>query len=167
MERKQQEKDLCLRIEQLIGVDVILSNKTKLLCEDCLSFGKKYVDRITDGLYEECENYLKKFSSYEEKEKQFIKSYESNLAVEGKEICKEVDNTDVVNNELLVEKAVIYCDFISRQKDVDPKLVERFNNFKEDVCNFYSYKNNFRNITHNRKEKEKCLDMRGMKIKKL
>ena len=43
MERKEQGKDICERIEQLIGIDndEILNNKTKLYCEYCLSFGKE------------------------------------------------------------------------------------------------------------------------------
>ena len=68
---------------------------------------------------------------YEKNEKKFIVAYETTLADEGREICKEVDSTSFVNNELLVEKAVVYCQFISRQEDVDPKLVEKCKNYVE------------------------------------
>ena len=68
---------------------------------------------------------------------------------------------------MLVEKAVIYCDFISRQKDVDLKLRDKCNNYVEDVHNFYSYKIKFKKISNDRREKEKCLDMRGMRIKEI
>ena len=161
MEREKPEYDLCERIEQFIGFeDEMLKYKTKLYCEHCLSFGKEYVDKITDGLYEECENYLKNFNSYEDREKQFIKSYETNLAMEGKEICKEIDSTGVVNNELLLEKAVVYCQFISRQEDVDPKLVERCQKYIDDVNNFNHYKTTFRNVNYDRRENEKFLNMK-------
>ena len=91
---------------------------------------------------------------YEEKEKQFIKSYESTLANEGKEICKEVDSTSFVNNELLLEKSIVYCRFISGKEDVDPKLVERCRKYIDDVNNFYHYKSTFRNVNYERREKE-------------
>ena len=165
MDRVEQGKDICETFDQLINTDdEFLNNKTKLYCEYCLSLDKEYVDRIRDDFYEECENYFKKFSSNEEKEKQFIKSYESNLAVEGKEICKEVD-TIGVNNELTVKKAVVYCQFISGQKDVDPMLVDRCQNYIDDVNNFYSYKFTFDKVNNERRKKEAWLDMRNMRLK--
>ena len=163
MERVEQGKNICEIMDQLIDTDdEFLNNKTKLYCEYCLSLNKEYVDSITNGLYEECENYLKKFSSNEEKEKQFIKSYESNLALEGKEICVEVEPS--VNNELLVEKAVLYCQFISRQKDVDQKLVERCQNYIDDANNLYRYKSTFNKINIDRKDKKLWMDMRNMRL---
>ena len=159
-----EREDLCETFEQLIKKDdEFLNNKTKLYCEYCLSLGKEYVDRIRDNFYEECENYLKKFSTNEEKEKQFIKSYESNLAREGKEICKEVKS--FINNELLVKKAVVYCQFISEQKDVDPILGDRSQNYIDDVNNFYSYKFTFDKVNNERRKKEAWLNMRNMKLK--
>ena len=168
MEREEQGKNICETFDQLINTDdEFLNNKTKLYCEYCLSLDKEYVDSINNDFYEECENYLKKFSSNEAKEKQFIKSYESNLAVEGKEICKEVESIGVVNNELLVEKAVVYCQFISSHKvdGVDAKLVERCQNYIDDVNNFYRYKFIFNKVNIDRREKKMCLDMRNMKLK--
>ena len=102
---------------------------------------------------------------YEKNEKKFIVAYETTLADEGREICKEVDSTSFVNNELLIEKAVMYCKFISSQKDVDPKLVEKCKNYVNNAINFNRYKNTFHNINIYRREKEKCFDMRNMRVK--
>ena len=99
--------------------------------------------------------------------KKKLEAYEITLANEGKEICKEVDSTSFVNNELLVEKAVVYCQFISRQEDVDQKLVEKCRKYIDDVNNFYHYKSTFRNVNYERRKKEKCFDMRNMRIKNL
>ena len=165
MEREEQGKNICETFDQLINTDdEFLNNKTKLYCEYTLSLGKEYVNSISNDFYEECENYLKKFSSNEEKEKQFIKSYESNLAKEGKEICKEVESIGVFNNELLIEKAVVYCQFISRQKDVDLKLREKCQNYIDNANNLYHYKSTFNKISYDRREKS-YLDMRNIKIK--
>ena len=63
----------------------------------------------------------------EKLEEHFITSYESHLAKEGNEICKEVDSIIGDNDELMVEKAYVYSTFISshRVDGVDPKLVEK------------------------------------------
>ena len=45
----------------------------------------------------------------EQIEKQFITSYLSILAKEGKEICKEVESIFDDNDELMKEKANTYC----------------------------------------------------------
>ena len=104
MESKEQCKNICNIFDQLIEInDIFLYNKTKLYCEYVLGLGKEYVDGISNDLYEKCENYLKNLSS-EEVEKQFIKSYESDLALKGKEICVEVDL--FTNNEFLIKKSI-------------------------------------------------------------
>ena len=56
-----------------------------------------------------------------------ISSYESTLAVEGREICKEVDSILEDDDELLVEKANAYCLFCTHAKrvDIDKNLFER------------------------------------------
>ena len=102
----------------------------------------------------------------EQIEKQFITSYESILAKEGKEICKEVDSIIGDNDELMVEKANTYCQFISSFKvdDVDPKLVERCQNYIDDVNNFNRYKSTFDKVNISRREKESWLDMRHMRL---
>ena len=141
MNRKQPEHDICEKIEQLIGFkDEMLKNKTKFYCEHTLKFGKEYVDKLTDGLYDECENYLKN-SSNEELEKQFIKCCETVLALKGKEICEEVD--PFTNNEFLIKKGKFYCENIFRLKDVDKKLVDKCKDYLEELYNFYYYQNIF------------------------
>ena len=163
-------KNICETIEQLIDKnDKFLNDKTKLYCEYCLSLGKEYVDSITGNLYEECENYLKKFSNIEENEKQFITSYQFNLAKKGKGICKEVDSIIGDNDELLLEKANTYCKFISRHKvdGVDLKLIERCQNYRDDIVNFQHYKTIFNKINIDRRERENLLDMRNMRQKEI
>ena len=166
MEREEQGENICERVDQLINKDdEFLNNKTKLYCEYCLSLGKKYVDSITVDLYEECENYLKNFSSNKEKEEQFIKSYESKLARKGEEICKEIES--YVNNELLVKKAVTYCHFISGQKNDNQDLVDRSQKYIEEVNDFYSYENTFNKIKHDRIERKSWWNMRNKRLKKI
>ena len=106
MSRKECEKDICDKFNQLNYNDDKL---TRIYCEYVLSLNKIYVDRIVDGFYEQCENYLKEYSSNEECEKQFIRSYESKLARKGEEICKEIES--YVNNELLVKKSCYLLPF--------------------------------------------------------
>ena len=75
----------------------------------------------------------------EQIEKQFITSYQSILAKKGKEICKEVESIFDDNDELMKEKANTYCQFISSFKvdGVDPKLVERCQNYIDDVIRVF------------------------------
>ena len=75
----------------------------------------------------------------EQIEKQFITSYQSTLAKEGKEICKEVDSIICNNDELMIEKANTYCMFIAKLKslDFDPKLVDKCKKYLIDM-NTYS-----------------------------
>ena len=170
MSRKECEKDICDKFKQLDYTDDKL---TRIYCEYALSLNKIYVDRIVDGFYEQCENYLKEYSSNEECEnssneeceKQFIISYESKLARKGEEICKEIES--YVNNELLVKKAVTYCHFISGQKDVNRNLVDRSQIYVNEVNDFYSYKNTFDKINNNRIERESWWNMRNKRLKKI
>ena len=59
--------------------------------------------------------------------KQLLSSYESTLAVEGREICKEVESLIKDDHELLTEKANAYCLFCTDPKraDIDEKIVEK------------------------------------------
>ena len=90
-------------------------------------------------------------------EKQFITSYESHLAKEGKEICKEVDSIMCDNDELIVEKADTYCNFISHSKrhGFDPKLVERCRNYRNDMDSYRRIKHTLEEVYFSRKEREK------------
>ena len=103
----------------------------------------------------------------EQIEKQFITSYLSILAKEGKEICKEVESIFDDNDELTKEKANTYCQFISSFKvdGVDPKLVERCQNYIDDVNNIHRFKSTFKQVNNDRREKESWLDMRHMRLK--
>ena len=102
----------------------------------------------------------------EQIEKQFITSYQSILAKEGKEICKEVESIFDDNDELLVKKANTYCQFISSFKvdGVHPKLVEICQNYIDDLNNFNLYKSTFNKVNISRREKESWLDMRHMRL---
>lgn len=162
MSRKECEKDICDKFNQLNYTDDKL---TRIYCEYVLSLNKIYVDRIVDGFYEQCENYLKEYSSNEECEKQFIRSYESKLARKGEEICKEIES--YVNNELLVKKAVTYCHFISGQKNDNQDLVDRSQKYIEEVNDFYSYENTFNKIKHDRIERKSWWNMRNKRLKKI
>ena len=105
----------------------------------------------------------------EQIEKQFINSYQSTLAKKGKEICKEVDSIIRDNDELLVEKAYVYSTFIfSHSLDgVDSKLVERCQNYIDDLVNFQDYKTTFKKVNNNRKDKKFWVDTRNMRIKEI
>ena len=141
-------EELCDKFDQLIDTDdEFFNKKTRLYCEYCVSLDKKYLDSIEDKFYEKCENYLK-LSSKEELEKQFIKSYETVLALKGKEICVEVE--PFTNNEFLIKKAILYCQNIHRLKDVDQKLVDKCKDYLDETYNFYYYKNIFDKINYNR-----------------
>ena len=166
MSRVEQEKDISFIFNSLINTDEKFEiNLTRIYCEYVLSLGKEYVESLVDGYYEKCENYLKEFNSNEEREKQFIRSYESKLASKGEEICKEIES--YVNNELLVKKAVTYCHFISEQKNDNQDLVNRSQKYIEEVNDFYSYKNNFGRINNDRREREIWWDMEKKRLKKI
>lgn len=162
MSRKECEKDICDKFKQIEYTDDKL---TRIYCEYVLCLNKIYVDRIVDGFYEQCENYLKEYSSNEEREKQFIKSYETDLALKGNEICAEVE--PFTNNELRVKKAVVYCENTYILKDINQKLVDKCKNYLEEVNKFYSYKNTFVKINNDRKIEQEWLDMRNKRLKKI
>ena len=90
----------------------------------------------------------------EQLEKDFITSYESHLAKEGKEICKEVDCITGDKDELMVEKAFTYCSFIYRSKShgFDPKLFDRCKKYLIEMSNYRSIKNTFEQVNLDRKK---------------
>ena len=74
---------------------------------------------------------------FEKFENQLISSYESTLAAEGKEICKEVDSLLQDDEEFNIDKTLNYCSFcLSFRKDSLDK--DLFNKFKYDSSNFRS-----------------------------
>ena len=90
---------------------------------------------------------------FEKIENQLSSSYESTLAVEGREICKEVDSILEDDDELLVEKAKAYCLFCTNPKrvDIDEKLVDRCRKFLKDIRNFRDIKYTLEDISRSRK----------------
>ena len=100
----------------------------------------------------------------EQIEKQFITSYLSILAKEGKKICKGVESIFDDNDELMKEKANTYCQFISLVNCDDKKLVERCNNYIEKVNNFHRFESTFKKVNIDRRERESWLDMRHMRL---
>ena len=93
----------------------------------------------------------------EDLEKHFFTSYESYLAKEGKEICKEVDSIICDNYAFMVEKAYTYCNFISRSKShgFDPKLVDRCRKYLGEMSSYRRIKQTLEEVNIVRREKEK------------
>ena len=91
--------------------------------------------------------------NFEKFENQLLSSYESTLAVEGAEICKEVDSLNQDDHELLIEKAKAYCLFCTDRKrvDIDAKLVDRCRKFLKDIRNFRDIKDTLEDISRIRK----------------
>ena len=94
---------------------------------------------------------------FEKFENQLISSYESTLAQEGEEICKEVDSLIQDDHELLIEKANAYCLLCTDPKrvDIDEKIVEKCRKYISDFSNFRYIKNNLKYLSNSRKEQKK------------
>ena len=90
---------------------------------------------------------------FEKFDNQLLSSYDSTLAVEGAEICKEVDSLNQDDHELLIEKAKAYCLFCTDRKRVDiaAKLVDRCRKFLKDIRNFRDIKDTLEDISRIRK----------------
>ena len=86
-------------------------------------------------------------------EDQFIISYETALAKEGKEICKEVDQLIKDNKKFDIDKAQAYCSFCLRfAKDVmDEKLYERFKKYLDEMRNYREIIHTLEHISRSRK----------------
>ena len=104
----------------------------------------------------------------EQIEKDFIDSYLSILAKEGKEICEEIFHMIGEKDELEFKKALACCDFFCTYK-LDgvnaEKLVDRCYKFEEKAGNFHQYKSAFNKVNIDRRKKERWLDMRNMRLK--
>ena len=87
-------------------------------------------------------------------DKQLISSYESTLAIEGEEICKEVDSLNQDDPELLIEKAKAYCHFCTDPKrvNINEKLFERCKKYLDDMRNYSDIKYTLKNISRIRKK---------------
>ena len=90
---------------------------------------------------------------FEKFDKQLLSSYESTLALEGEEICKEVDSLNQDDHELLIEKAKAYCLFYTDPKrvNIDEKLFDRCEKYLKDLRNFRDIKNTLDHISRTRK----------------
>ena len=93
-------------------------------------------------------------SDFEKFEEQLLSSYESTLAVEGKEICEEVDSLFSDDINLIREKANVYClRCTSFKKDViDPKLFKRCEKYLDVLRNYNHIKNALEDISRLRKK---------------
>ena len=91
---------------------------------------------------------------FEKFDKKLISSYESTLAVEGREICKEVDSILEDDDELLVEKANAYCLFCTDPKrvNIDEKLFERCKKYFDDIRNYSDINYILKNISRRRRK---------------
>ena len=90
---------------------------------------------------------------FEKFENQLLSSYESTLAVEGREICKEVESLIKDDHELLIEKANAYCLFCTDPKrvDIDKNLFERCKKFLDNLRNYRNIKLTLEDISRKRK----------------
>ena len=90
---------------------------------------------------------------FEKFDKQLLSSYESTLAVEGEEICKEVESILGDNHKLLIEKANAYCLFCTKPKrvDIDEKIVEKCKKYLDDMRNYRGIKYTLENNSRTRK----------------
>ena len=91
---------------------------------------------------------------FEKFDKQLLSSYESTLALEGREICKEVDSILGDDFDLLRYKANAYCLFCTDPKrvDIDAKLVERCKKYLDDMRNYRDIKSTLEHISITRKQ---------------
>ena len=83
----------------------------------------------------------------EDLEKQFITSCQSILLKEGKEICEEILVMMGEKDEMVLENAKAFCEFFCSFK-LDgvntEKLVEKCENYLENLDNFHKYKSTFK-----------------------
>ena len=104
----------------------------------------------------------------EDLEKQFITSYESNLAAEGKEICEKILVYIGEKDEMMLEKAKVFCNFFLSYKldgKLDgintEKLVERCRKYIENVNYFSRFKSTFNQANRDRRKEKEWKEMRN------
>lgn len=91
----------------------------------------------------------------EQLEKQFITSCQSILTQEGKEICEEILVMIGDQDELMMKKALAFCEFFLSYKleGVNTKkLLERCKSYLENYHNYQKYKRKFEEANYYRKE---------------
>ena len=86
-------------------------------------------------------------------ENQLLESYQSALVKEGKELYKEIVPILSENDELLLEKALNYCNFCLYYKEdvMDGKLYERCKKYQNDMESYRRIKDIFKDISRWRK----------------
>ena len=95
--------------------------------------------------------------NFEKFENQLLSSYESTLAVEGAEICKEVDSLIQDDHELLIEKANAYCLFCTDPKrvNIDKNLFDRCKKYLRNMSRLNYIKIHMEYLSNSRKEQKK------------
>ena len=91
----------------------------------------------------------------EDLEKQFITSCQSILTQEGKEICEEILVMIGDQDELMIKKALAFCEFFLSYKleGVNTKkLLERCKSYLGEYSNYQKYKRKFEEANYYRKE---------------
>ena len=91
---------------------------------------------------------------FEKFEEQLLSSYESTLALEGEEICKEVDSLIQDDHELLIEKANAYCLLCTDPKrvDIDKNLFDKCKKFLDNLRDYRNIKSTLEFISTLRKK---------------
>ena len=100
----------------------------------------------------------------EEIKKQFITSCNTTLIQEAKEICEDILVMIGEQDEMLMEKAEVFCNYFLNHKPdgvETTELEKRCVKYREDVGNFMYYKNTFKRNTEQRER----LNMRLMRLK--
>ena len=92
--------------------------------------------------------------NFEKFDKQLLSSYKLTLAIEGEKICKEIDSILGDYEELLIEKANVYCLFCTDPErfGFDSKLLERCKKYLDDSKNYRDIKYTLENISRTRKK---------------
>ena len=102
----------------------------------------------------------------EDLEKQFITSCNTTLIQEAKEICEDILVMIGEQDEMLMEKAEVFCNYFLKLKPdgvETTELEKRCVKYREDICNFRYYKNTFKRNTE--QLERLLLDMRSMRLK--
>ena len=99
----------------------------------------------------------------EQIEKNFINSFQSILAKEGKEICKEFETQYTYDEDYIKSKAYSCCRFVESHSS-NPELIKRCQDYMDKVHDFNRYESTFNAIKSERKDK---IDLSNMKLKKI
>ena len=99
-------------------------------------------------------------NQFENIENQLISSYESNLAAEGKELCKEVDSLLQHDEEFNIDKTEKYCHFCLtfRKDSLNKDFLIKIQKYKYNNANFRSIKYELNNISEVRENQKKSLE---------